>query len=107
MKALENLRRSTVDYDTVSCTKDLMGRGKRLIIVDCITKNRPVPGGLWTFSIESKTKKEKSYDFQFTETAVAEEKAREIQNNQTEEEQMTENAPNAPATIILPKDQGS
>ena len=70
-------------YGADGCTEDLMGRGTRLIIVDCITKNGPVPRALWAFSTESKTKKGKSYDFQFTETAVAEEKAREIQNNQT------------------------
>ena len=49
-----------------------MGRGKRLIIVDCITENGPIPGALWTFSTESKTKGEEKHDFQFIETAVAE-----------------------------------
>ena len=57
LKALENPRRSIVDYGTIGCTKDLMGRGKRLIIVDCITENGPIPRALWTFSTESKTKK--------------------------------------------------
>ena len=38
-------------------TKDLMGRGKRLIITDCITKNGLIPRALWTFLTESKTKK--------------------------------------------------
>ena len=90
LKALESPRRSIVDYSTIGCTKDLIGRGKRLIIVDCITENGLI---LWTFSTESKTKKGKSYDFQFTETAVTKEKAREIQNNQPQEEQITENAP--------------
>ena len=70
-----------------------MGRGKRPITVDCITENGPIAGALWTFSTEPKTKKGKSYDFQFTETDVAEEKTRKIQNNQTQEEQMKENAP--------------
>ena len=69
-----------------------MGRGKRLIILDCITENGPILGAPWTFSTELKTKKVELYDFHFTETAVAEEKAREIQNNQSQEEQMTENA---------------
>ena len=92
LKALENPRRSIVDYGTVGCTKDLMGRDKHLIIVDCITKNGSIPGALWTFLTESKTKKGKSYDSKFTETAVAETKAREIQTNQTQEEQMTQNA---------------
>ena len=93
LKALENPRRSVVDYGTVDCTKYLMDRAKYLIIIDCITENGPIPGALWSFLTESKTENEKSYDFQFTETAVAEEKAREIQNNQTQKEQMTENAP--------------
>ena len=57
---------------TIGCTKDLIGRG---IIVDCITENGPIPGALWTFLTELKTRKGKSYDFQFTETAVAKEKA--------------------------------
>ena len=57
LKVLENPRRSIVDYGTVGCTTDLMGRGKRLIIVDCITENGPILGALWTFSTESKTKR--------------------------------------------------
>ena len=65
----------------VACTKDLMGRGKRLIIVDCITENGRIPGALWTFSTESKTKREEKHDFQFIETAVAEEGDRENENS--------------------------
>ena len=57
LKALENPRCSIVDYGTVGRTKDLMGRGKRLIIVDCITENGLILRALWTFSTESKTKK--------------------------------------------------
>ena len=60
LKALENPRRSIVDYGTV------------VIIIDCVTENGPILGALWTFSTESKTKKGKSYDFQFAEAAVAE-----------------------------------
>ena len=37
LKALQNPCRSIADYGTVSCTKDYMGRGKRLIIADCTT----------------------------------------------------------------------
>ena len=40
-----------------------MGRGKRLIIVDCITENGPIPGALWTFSTEWKTRMEEKHDF--------------------------------------------
>ena len=46
LKASENPKRSTVDYGTVGCTKDLMGRGKRLIIVDSVTENGSILGAL-------------------------------------------------------------
>ena len=46
LEALQNLRRSIADYGTIGCTKNLTGRGKRLIIVDCITENGPIPGAL-------------------------------------------------------------
>ena len=46
LKALENPRRSIKEYGTVGCTKDNVGKGKRIIIVDCITENGPVPGAL-------------------------------------------------------------
>ena len=39
--------------------KDPVGRGKRLIIVDCITEDGPVPGALWTFSTQTTSKKVK------------------------------------------------
>ena len=63
LEALQNSCRFIVDYGTVGCTKDLMGRGKRLIIVDCITENGPIPGALWTFSTQSKTKREENMIF--------------------------------------------
>ena len=92
LEALQNPRRSIADYGTVGCTKNLMGRGKRLIIVDCITENGPIPRALWTFSTKSKTKKEEKHDFQFIETAVAEERDRENENsNQKQEDQMQKN----------------
>ena len=52
LEALENPRgrRSLLEYGTVGTTKCSTGKGKRLIIVDCITENGPVPGALWTFS---------------------------------------------------------
>ena len=74
LEALENLRRSLLEYGTVGTTKCSTGKGKRLIIVDCITENGPVPGALWTFSAESKPKQEKEVENQFVETAVAQEK---------------------------------
>ena len=80
LEALQNPRRSIADYGTVGFHEGFDGRGKCLIIVDCITENGPIPGALWTFSIESKTKREEKHDFQFIETAVAEERDRENEN---------------------------
>ena len=57
LKALENPRRSIKEYGTVGCTKDNIGKGKRIIIVDCITENGAVPGALWIFSAGSKSQK--------------------------------------------------
>ena len=92
LEALQNPRRSIADYETVGCTKYLIGRGKRLIIVDCITENGPIPGALWTFSTKSKAKREEKHDFQFIETVVAEERDRENENsNQKQEDQMQKN----------------
>ena len=92
LEELQNPRQSIADYGTIACTKDLMGRGKRLIIVDCITENGPIPGALWTFSTESKTKREEKHDFQFIEAAVAEGRDRENENsNQKREDQMQKN----------------
>ena len=58
-EGLENPRRSIHDYGTVGSTKDPVGRGKRLIIVDCITEYGPVPGALWKFSTQTTSKKVK------------------------------------------------
>ena len=76
LKDLENPRRSIKEYGTVGCTKDNVGKGKRIIIVDCITENGPVPGALWIFSAGSKSQKEKQ-EISFEETAVTIEKAKE------------------------------
>ena len=91
MKALENPRRSIHDYGTAGCTKDPVGRGNRLIIVDCITEDGPVPGALWTFSTQTTSKKVKKYDFPPVESAVADEKAREMQKIQKQNDHMEEN----------------
>ena len=91
MKALENPRRSTHDYGTVGCTKDPVGRGNRLIIVDCITEDGPVPGALQTFSTQTTSKKVTKYDFPTVENAVADKKAREMQKIQKQNDHMEQN----------------
>ena len=82
LDALENPRHLLLEYGTVGTTKCSTGKGKRLIIVDCITENGPVPGAVWAFSAESKPKQEKEVQNQFVETAVAQEKANEMSKSE-------------------------
>ena len=105
LEALENPRRSIHDYGTVGCTKDPVGRGKRLIIVDCITEGGPVPGALWTFSTQTTSKKVKTYDFPPVESAVADEKAREMQKIQKQNDHMEENLQASTSTKNKPKEK--
>ena len=77
LKALEDPRRSIEVYRTVGSTKDKVGKGKRIIIVDCITENRPVPDALWIFSTDSKPQlKREKQEISLEESAVTEEKAK-------------------------------
>ena len=107
LKALENPRRSIHDYGTVGCTKDPVGRGKRLIMVDCITEDGPVPGALWTFSTQTTPKKVKKYDFPPVENAVADEKAGEMQKIQKQNDRMEENLQASTSTKNKRKEKGS
>ena len=80
LKALENPRRSIKEFGSVGCTKDNVGKGKRIIIVDCVTDNGHVPGVLWIFSADGQNKKVKKQEKLFEESAVNAEKARENEN---------------------------
>ena len=77
LKALENPHRSTEVYGTVGSTKDKVWKGKRIIIVDYITENGPVPGALWIFSTDSVSTEKQEISFE--ESALTEEKAREME----------------------------
>ena len=44
---------------TVGCTKEMTGKGRRLIISDEVTESGPVGGALWMFKADGKRKKEK------------------------------------------------
>ena len=107
MKALENPRRSIHDYGAVGCTKDPVGRRKRLIIVDCITEDGPVPGALWTFSTQTTSRKVKKCDFPTVESAVADENAREMQKIQTQNDHMEENLQASTSTKNKRKEKSS
>ena len=97
LKALENPRRSIKEYGTVGCTKDNVRKGKRIIIVDCITENGPVPGALWIFSAGSKSQKEKQ-EISFEETAVTIEKAKETVHAVEEQDSGPKNVPSTSTT---------
>ena len=43
---------------TVGCTKEMTGKGRRLIISDAMTESGPVRGALWMFKADGKGKRE-------------------------------------------------
>ena len=45
---------------TVGCTKEMTGKGRRLIISDAMTERGPVRGAMWMFKTDGKGKKEKN-----------------------------------------------
>ena len=61
-EALKNPSKSLKDYGTVGCTKEKIGKGKRLIVVDCITESGPVPGALGS-SLKPNQKKKGKQQF--------------------------------------------
>ena len=77
VEALKNPQKSLKDYGTVGCTEEKVGKGKRLIVVDCITENGPVPGALW-ISSDSKPRTENQETVKHVETSV--EKQRVVEN---------------------------
>ena len=44
---------------TVGCTKEMTGKGRRLIISDATMESGPVRGALWMFKADGKGKKRK------------------------------------------------
>ena len=96
-EALKNPSKSLKDFGTVGCTKEKIGKGKRLIVVDCITESGPVPGALWIFS-ETKSKKEGKTKVQHVETAVEIQRAVEQRKEEGKEEETEINRPGSSKT---------
>ena len=67
-----------------------MGKGKKNIIVYCITENGPVLGALWIFSADGQKKKVKKQENLFEESAVNAEKARKNENTVLEKIQISQ-----------------
>ena len=55
----KNLRSLRLSGLTVGCTKEMTGKGRRLIISDAMTETGPVRGALWMFKADGKGKKRK------------------------------------------------
>ena len=55
----KNLRSLRLSGLTVGCTKEMTGKGRRLIISDAMTENGLVRGALWMFKADGKEKREK------------------------------------------------
>ena len=55
----KNLRSLRLSGLTVGCTKEMTGKGRRLIISDAMTVSGPVRGALWMFKADGKGKKRK------------------------------------------------
>ena len=55
----KNLRSLRLSGLTVGCTKEMTGKGRRLIISDAMTESGPVRGALWMFKTDGKGKKRK------------------------------------------------
>ena len=75
--------------------------------MDCITEDGPVPGALWTFSTQTTSKKVKKYDFSPVESAVADEKAWEMQKIQKQNDHMEETLQASTSTKNKRKEKSS
>ena len=73
-----------------------IGKGKCLIVVDCITESGPVPGTLWIF-LETKSKKGKT-TVQHVKTAVEIQRAVEQRKEEGKEEETEINRPRSSKT---------
>ena len=97
VEALKNPQKSLKNYGTVGCTKERVGKGKRLIVVDCITENGPVPGALWIFS-DSKPRTENQETVEHVETSVEKQRAVENAAIEAQEEENISNQPGSSKT---------
>ena len=55
----KNLRSLRLSGLTVGCTKEMTGKGRRLIISDAMMESGPVRGALWMFKADGEGKKRK------------------------------------------------
>ena len=68
---------------TVGCTKEMTGKGRKLIISDAMTESGPVRGALWMFKADSKGKKSESKSKELS----GEKKRRKLNSESTEKKE--------------------
>ena len=96
-ETLKNPSKSLKDYGTVGRTKEKIGKGKRLIVVDCIKKEDQSQVPFGSFS-ETKSKKEGKTTVQHVETAVEIQRAVEQRKEEGKEEETEINRPGSSKT---------
>ena len=73
---------------TVGCTKEMTGRGRRLISSDAMTESRPVREALWMFKADGKGKKKRKIESKSKELS-GEKKRRKLDSESTEKKEDT------------------
>ena len=73
---------------TVGCTKEMTGKGRRLIISAAMTESGPVRGALWMFKADGKGKKRKIGSK--SKELSGEKKHRKLDSESTEKKEDTE-----------------
>ena len=72
---------------TVGCTKEMTGKGRRLIISDAMTESGRVRGALWMFKADGKGKKRKIESK--SKELSGEKKRRKLDSESTEKKEDT------------------
>ena len=83
----KNLRSLRLSGLTVGCTKEMTGKGRRLIISDAMTESGPVRGALWVFKADGKGKKRKIESK--SKKPLGEKKYRKLDSESTEKKENT------------------
>ena len=84
----KNLRSLRLSGLTVGCTKEMAGKGRRLIISDAMTESGPARGALWMFKADGKRKKRKKIESKSKELS-GEKKRGKLVSESTEKKEDT------------------
>ena len=84
----KNLRSLRLSGLTVGCSKEMTGKGRRLIISDAMTESGPVRGALWMFKADGKGKKKRKIESKSKELS-GEKKHGKLDSESTEKKEDT------------------